>query len=496
MKIKKMLKHTLAVGISASFAAPLWAADKPNIVFIMMDNLGYGEIGAYGGGITRGAPTPNIDSIAEEGLKLTNFNVEPQCTPTRSAFMTARHPVRSGTITVPTGAPVYGLVQWEVTLPEILKEQGYTNGMFGKWHLGNSKGRYPTDQGFDYWYGIPNTTDEALYTETSVYPMEDAKKGIVNPPEYVLESTKGQTPKKVELYNLESRREIDNTLTDKTIDFIKENAENDQPFFAYVPYTLTHYPVVPSKQFEGKTGHGKWADVLAQVDWNVGRIQDEVKKAGLEDNTIFVFTSDNGPDEKFGERGWGGPWSGSYFTAKEGSLRTSFLIKWPDHIPAKSVSNDIVHMVDMMPTFASVAGAKMPTDRAIDGINQMKFFEGKEKSQREGFPVFFASPGSDKADLYAVKWRNWKMHLVWQDSMMAEAKKLGMPKVFNLYESPQERWDEGGPTLLENTWALKPMFKLAKDFQASFKQYPPIKTGALDPYTPPKSKAKNEDKAL
>ncbi|MGF1905031.1 sulfatase-like hydrolase/transferase [Aliivibrio salmonicida] len=486
MRITHIKKKMLAVSLMAAFSQVAVAQAKPNIVFVMMDNLGYGEIGAYGGGIVRGAGTPNIDSIAEEGLKLTNFNVEPQCTPTRAAFMTGRHPIRSGAITVPTGATIYGLVGWEKTIPELLKEQGYATGMFGKWHLGNDKGRYPTDQGFDYWYGIANTTDEALYTETSTYPLEDAEKGIVTPPEYILESTANKKPEKIKLYNMAARKEIDNVLTDKAISFIQSSVKNDQPFFAYVPYTSPHYPVVASKKFEGKTGHGHWADVLAQIDWNVGKIQAELRKLHIDDNTIIVFTSDNGPDAKIGDRGWGGPWSGSYFTAKEGSLRTSFLVKWPHHIPAKHVSNEIVHMVDMLPTFASVTGANVPTDRPIDGIDVMPFFEGKrDDSGREGFPVYFASPGSDKADLYAIKWRNWKLHLIWQDSMMDEAKKLGMPKLYNLYDNPQEFWDEGGPTLLENTWALKPMFKLAKDFQASLDKYPPIKAGALDPYVPP-----------
>jgi len=152
-----------------------WAAlEKPNILMILVDNLGYGELGVYGGGALRGAPTPRIDELAAEGMRLTNFNVEPQCTPSRSALMTGRHPIRSGTTKVVWGM-LYGMTQWEQTMPELLSAQGYATGMFGKWHLGDTKGRFPTDQGFDEWYGIANTTDEAQYSSQYQY---DAKVGL------------------------------------------------------------------------------------------------------------------------------------------------------------------------------------------------------------------------------------------------------------------------------------------------------------------------------
>ena len=140
------------------------AQDKPNIVLVFLDNFGWGEPGFNGGGIIRGAPTPRLDTLASEGLRLTNFNVEVQCTPSRSAIMTGRYAIRSGNATVPFGEGVYGLVQWEVTMAEMLSEAGYATGMYGKWHLGRTQGRFPTDQGFDEWYGVPNSTDEAVYS--------------------------------------------------------------------------------------------------------------------------------------------------------------------------------------------------------------------------------------------------------------------------------------------------------------------------------------------
>jgi arylsulfatase len=154
----------LFVALSCLIAPAANAQDKPNIVLVFLDNFGWGEPGFNGGGIIRGAETPRMDSLASEGLRLTNFNIEVQCTPSRSALMTGRYAVRSGNGTVPLGEGVYGLVQWEVTMAEMLAEVGYATGMFGKWHLGRTEGRFPTDQGFDEWYGIPNSTDEAPYS--------------------------------------------------------------------------------------------------------------------------------------------------------------------------------------------------------------------------------------------------------------------------------------------------------------------------------------------
>src|SRR5580765_3220941 len=181
------------------------AADgrKPNIVFILMDNLGYGEIGCYGGGITRGAPTPRIDKLATEGTRLTNFNVEAQCTPSRSAILTGRFSIRSGTHSVPIGGGLEGLTQWEVTLAETLSTAGYATAAFGKWHLGSEQGRLPNDQGFDEWYGIPRTTDEAFW------PSEPAAKaaGVSRP--HIREGRKGEKSRELAVYGLDQRRGID-----------------------------------------------------------------------------------------------------------------------------------------------------------------------------------------------------------------------------------------------------------------------------------------------
>ncbi len=442
---------------------------RPNIVFLMADNLGYGEVGCYGGGILRGAATPRIDRLATEGLRLLNYNVEAQCTPSRSALMTGRFPIRSGTMRVNRGGGLYGLTQWEVTLAELLSQEGYATGHFGKWHLGNVEGRYPTNQGFDEWYGIPNSTSVSPWTSSVGFDS------AVAPVPQILEGRRGEKTRNAAPYDLKARRLIDTEITRRAIDFIKRNAQAGKPFYAYVPFTLVHYPTLAHPDFMGKTGHGEFADSLAEMDHHVGQVLDTLQELGIEKNTLLVFTSDNGPEETLPWRGWAGPWAGSYFTAMEGSLRVPFILRWPGRVAAGRVSNEIVHEVDTFATFARLAGAKTPTDRIIDGVDQTDFFLGKqEKSNREGFPCYVADV------LHAVKWRNWKVHFVWQEYMFDPPQPLPNPRMHNLIEDPKERHSIS--TL--NTWVYHPVMKIVSEFQASLRKEPPIPAGTPDPYQP------------
>lgn len=300
-------------------AGNVYAANKPNVVIMMVDNLGWGEIGTYGGGILRGARTPNLDNMANEGLKLLNFNVEPQCTPSRSALMTGRHPIRSGTTKVVWGM-LYGMTQWEKTMPELFSEAGYATGMFGKWHLGNTPGRFPTDQGFDEWYGIPDSTDEVMYPTSESYDPTVARGS------YIMQGRKGKKVKKLKPYTIKERPFIDGELTKRTIDFMERKVKAKQPFFAFVPFTQPHLPTIPHPDFKGRTGKGDYADVLEEIDHRAGQILKAIKKLGVDKNTIVIWTSDNGPEQIEGYHGTAGFWRGNYFTALEGSLRDLSLI--------------------------------------------------------------------------------------------------------------------------------------------------------------------------
>ena len=474
-----MKKNILIISIYLFASFTIVAQDKPNIVIVFLDNFGWGEPGFNGGGITRGAPTPRMDKLADEGFRLTNFNVEVQCTPSRSALMTGRYAIRSGNATVPMGEGVYGLVQWEVTMAEMLSEKGYTTGMFGKWHLGRTEGRFPTDQGFDEWYGIPNSTDESPYSSLAGFE----KSGVAET--YVMTSKKGETPKKIKPYRLDYRPLIDRDLTDKALDFMDRQAKASKPFFLYLPYTATHFPTMPHPDYNGKTGNGAWADLLLQIDDYTGELLDKVDELGISDNTIFIFTADNGPEALgFGNtsmtvetaiNGSPGPWRGSLFTGFEGALRVPFVIRWPDKIKAGTSSDEIVHAMDLFPTLAKIVGGVVPNDRVIDGIEMSDFFLGKtEKSGREGFVVYMGN------DIFAVKWRNWKLHFKEQDAWNGELITYTMPRLYNLYNDPQEKDN----VLFPHTWVPKIALKQLENHVISLKQNPPIPSGQKDPYEP------------
>jgi arylsulfatase len=443
--------------------------EKPNILFILTDNLGYGELGVYGGGATRGAPTPRLDQLAAEGLRLTNMNMETQCTPSRSSLMTGRFAIRSGTYAVPFGDVPEGLTHWEVTIAEALSAVGYATGYFGKWHLGSQDGRLPTDQGFQEWYGIPRTTDEALWPQHAQYSPDIVK------PEPVLEGKgHGQHSRAVKTYDLNERRLIDAELTRRSIVSMEQQAKSKQPFFVYTALTQPHLPSLPHLTFVGRTGNGDWADMLAELDYNAGQLLDAVDRLGIRDNTIVIFASDNGAEFVKPWDGWSGPWRGAYFTALEGGIRVPFMIRWPAKIQAGRVSDEIVHGVDMFPTLARFAGARVPKDRPIDGVDQSEFVLGKSaKSNREGFPIWNANT------LMAVKWRNWKLHFYRQDTMFDPPVKLGIPFIINLYTDPREE----KPTV--DTWVITPMLKIVGAFEESVKKHPLIPMGTPDPYRPP-----------
>lgn len=441
---------------------------QPNVVLILADNLGWGELGCYGGGAIRGAPTPRIDALALEGTRFLNFNVESDCVPTRSALMTGRHPIRTGAIqSVPAGLP-QGIIPWEKTIAELFSDAGYATAMYGKWHLGDKEGRYPKDKGFDEWYGIPRTTNESMFFDSIGYD-----ESIVEPP-YVMEGTKGKPAEKRELYDLEMRRKIDAELTKRSCEFIKRNA-NKKPFFLYVPLTQLHFPTLPHREFEGASKHGDFADSLIEMDTRVGQIIDSIKENNLTENTVFIFASDNGPEYRRPWRGSAGMWTGTYHTAMEGALRVPLIVRWPNKIPAGKVTNEIIHVVDLFPTLAKIANLEIPKDRIIDGQDQSQFIlGGQEKSNREGFVYFI------KSELRAAKWRDWKMHFVWEVEPNAGANHLETPYLFNIVQDPKEESDVN----TTQGWVRGPIRKMVINFQNSLKDHPPIPPGAPDEYIP------------
>jgi len=450
---------------STALAAP-GGENKPNIVLVLMDNFGYGEVGVYGGGVLRGAPTPRIDSIAHEGFRLTNFNVEAECTPSRTSLMTGRYGIR--TRQRKEGPPRdiwWGITSWEITLAEMLSDAGYATGMFGKWHLGDTQGRLPTDQGFDEWYGIPNSSDRAFWPDSDSF-QKDAGVEFT----YVVSSKRGETPRKLAVYDRKKRTLIDREITDKAIDFITRKAKSKKPFFAYLPYTQTHEPVEAHPDFKGKTRNGSFADVIAQTDAYVGELLDTIDKLGLKDNTIFIFSSDNGREGIKRSFGFTGPWRGTMFSPYEGSLRVPFLIRYPGKIPARHVSNDIVHLVDIFPTLAHFTGGDIPQDRILDGVDQSDFLTAKAKqSARDSIVIYVGN------ELFGVKWRNWKMLIKEIDEDSYAIQKMAYPSIYNLIIDPKE--EEPEKFYLDDTWVDAPLWQVVEDHRASIEKDP----GTPDP---------------
>jgi arylsulfatase len=459
-----------AAGASAALAQT--SAAKPNIVLVLMDNLGWGELGVYGGGILRGAPTPRIDRFASEGTRLLNFNVEAQCVPSRASLLTGRYAVRTGNGSVPLETPIYGLTQWEYSLAEMLSDAGYSTAMYGKWHLGQTKGRFPTDHGFDEWYGIPNSSNDAYWPSNSRF-RPDAHPFVKYA--QVMESRRGQEPKPVKVYDLKARAAIDGEITTRAIDYLRNQANSRKPFFLFLPYTQPHMPIQPAPEFEGVTRNGEFADVLTQIDTYTGRLLDEVDRLRLRDNTIFIFASDNGGEATTPYHGFNGPWRGTYFTGFEGSLRAPFLIRWPGKIPAGRVTNEIVHEMDVFPTLARIAGGRVPKDRVIDGVDQLDFLTGtKERSNRDSLVIYLAN------EICGVKWRNWKMVTRQVDRGFGEPiKQYSFPLWYDLHTDPKEE-NPLDPRFVENLWVRWPTGQVLTEHRESLKKEPPIRPGTPD----------------
>lgn len=454
---------------SSSFAQRATAAAqaaRPNIVLIFPDNLGWGEVGVYGS--VRGVPTPRLDRLAAEGMRLNNFNVEFSCTVSRAALLTGRYAIRTG------AAQGWGITQWEVTIAEALQSVGYATALYGKWHIGGDRPegrREPTHQGFDEYYGIPRTSNEA---QTTSFPTFNA---ATTQPPYIWEGKAGEPSRNAKVFDLESRRTLDREAADRSVAFMQRNVKQRKPFFLYYPMTQIHFPTLAHPDFAGKTGAGDIGDAMAEVDYNVGLVLDAIDRLGIARNTIVFWCTDNGAEQRRPWRGSAGPWSGFYNTVMEGGVRTPCLVRWPGRIPAGQVSNEIVHQVDIFPTLAAALGADIvPKDRAIDGVNQLPFLEGKQKQSNRDSVIFYAG-----SQLRAVKWKDWKFHYVFQ-SEPGTAPAGSLMRLFNLRSDPKEESDVKDA----NPWAQSVMDKIVADFVATTERYPHVPANAPDPYLPPK----------
>ena len=376
----------------------------PNVIVILADDLGYGDLGAFGAPNIR---TTRLDAMAAEGQKWTAFYVQPVCSPSRAALLTGRLPIRSGMFGTPAGtAPkvfrdnaAEGLPSDELTVAELLKSAGYRTGMVGKWHLGQLPQFLPTRQGFDSWFGLPFSHDMRM---TAARDQGLRSAAYYEPrPEYwdVPLMRNGET-----IERPVDHRTLTKRYTEEAVRFI--GASKDRPFFLYLAHSLPHIPLARSDAFVGHSTGGIYGDVVEELDWSVGQVIDAVRAAGVERNTLILFTSDNGPWLPFGDHGGSsGPFREGKGTTWEGGVRTPAIFWWPGTIKP-GVVTDLGSGLDLIATAASLSGAALPRDRVINGMDLSPALRGTGPSPRNELFYYWDS------ELRAIRRGRYKAHFI------------------------------------------------------------------------------------
>ncbi len=418
--------------------------DSPNFVIIYCDDLGYGDLGCFG---ATGMKTPNIDRMAEEGMKFTEFySASPVCSPSRAALMTGRIPQRMGINGVFFPESYTGMPGSELTIAEVAREAGYATGMVGKWHLGHRKEYLPLQQGFDEYFGIPYSND----MESVVY-MEGNRVVEFNPDQHY----------------------TTRTYTEKAVDFIRR--KSGKPFFLYLAHSMPHVPIFASEEFVGTSQRGYYGDVIREIDWSVGEVLKTLKQTGNMENTLVVFSSDNGPWLVMREHGGSaGPLrEGKQYTF-EGGQRVPTLALWPTTIEAGSVYDDMALMMDWMPTFADMVGIPLPDDRDYDGESLLPVLSGDGHRQGDEFLYF------DGGKLECYRKGDWKLKLPFEGFEGRRWKKAVDPHpllLINLKEDPGEQHNLAD-SLPEKVAEMKESMEAYKRSKGEFPPSLVIKTGA------------------
>ncbi len=381
---------TLIEIVLALLSQPAVAADSPrspNIVIIFTDDQGYGDVGCYG---AKGFATPNLDRMAREGIRFTDFYVaQPVCSSSRTALLTGCYPNRLGIVGALGPKDRHGIHFYETTLGELCKSRGYATAVFGKWHLGHHPQFLPTRHGFDEYLGLPYSND--------MWPRHpSAGKNFPELPLIEGEKTIETNPDQTTLTTL---------YTEHAVSFIDRH--RNQPFFLYLAHNMPHVPLHVSNKFKGKSERGLYGDVIEEIDWSVGQVLEALKRNGLDDNTLVMFTCDNGPWLVYGKHaGTAGPLREGKATTFEGGVRVPFIARWPGKIPADSIGREPAMTIDLFPTIARLIGARLP-ERTIDGLDI--------------WPLISAQPGAKSPhDVLYFYWLNrldavrsgrWKLHL-------------------------------------------------------------------------------------
>ncbi|MCX7014947.1 MAG: sulfatase [Candidatus Sumerlaeota bacterium] len=392
---------------AAAVAAPRWlraeekaessaGAKKPNFIVIFADDQGYADLGCFGAEKIR---TPNLDRMAAQGVRFTDFySAAPLCSASRTALMTGRYHSRTGIKMVLNARDKKGLDLKEVLLPQILKPQGYATAVIGKWHLGHTPEYLPTRRGFDSYFGIPYSND------MNIDPQAELADDIVLREGMTVERIRTEPPKKRWVPLMRDEKVIEypadqSTLTkrytEEAIRFITAN--KNKPFFLYLPHNMPHDPVNASERFKGKSAAGPYGDAVEEIDWSAGEILKTLQTLGIDDNTLVIFTSDNGPWQHLAP-----PLHGGKGSVWEGGMREPCIMWWPGRLPAGKVCSEIAGTIDLLPTFARLAGGQTPQDRPIDGKDIWPLMSNPEGAQTPHEAFFYVTS--------AVRSGPWKLH--------------------------------------------------------------------------------------
>ena len=441
---------------------------RPNIIIILADNMGYMDPGCYGGGAVLGAPTPRMDQMAAEGLRLTSFYSETQCTPTRAAIMTGRLPIRSGMTLASAAGSLAGMSPNETTLAEVLSDAGYRTAMFGKWHLGDVEESMPQNMGFDQWFGILYHLNTYSLKDRIGYDPKWAE-GL-NDNYGLVQAKKGENLTMVMPLNTSSLGIVDEQCMDRAIAYIKEQANSTEPFFIYLPLARTHFPSVPNSDFAGESSRGPYGDGVMETDYHVGQVIDTLKEIGKDNNTIVVFTSDNGPTlDQWPDSGYS-PFRGGIGTVYEGGVRVPCIIRWPGEIEEGRVSNEIMCTMDLFSTFASLGEGEIPSDRPIDGLDQTDFLLGRQDNSSREWVVWYTGTDSGATTLpAAMRWHQFKVIRTAYDSFQGpESDYSQIPAVYNIEMDPGEEHNIAG----EHDYVIEAFQTVYRQLVASMKKYP------------------------
>ena len=442
--------RVLAVLVATAFLMALLARPAaqpmppPNVVIIFADDLGYGDLGTYGAPNVR---TPHLDRMAAEGQKWTSFYVQPVCSPSRSALLTGRLPVRNGMFGTPSGTSpkvlrdnaAQGLPADEVTLAEMLRGRGYATGIVGKWHLGQLPQFLPMRHGFDYWFGLPYSHDMRMTVprdkgwQTTAYYQPR--------PEYwdvALMRNDAVIERPVDHRTLTKR------YTEEAVRFI--SAHRERPFLLYLAHSLPHIPLARAEAFVGHSAGGMYGDVIEELDWSTGRVLDALRDSGLDRRTLVIFTSDNGPWLPFRTHGGSaGPLREGKGTTWEGGVRTPAIFWWPDTI-RPAVVNGIGSSLDIVPTLASLSGAALPAGKVLDGVDLSRALREGAASPREVLFYYWDN------ELRAVRKGPYKAHFITSGAYGEGTPRTvhDPPWLFNLADDPGERTDiaAANPTIV------------------------------------------------